>query len=723
MPFGGATSPAKYTFVQRFLAYRWRAHAPYSLRATNVQNQAGQYSSIAAAMLKRAANNFEPPKPKNNPPKQVSKSSNPPQNVDIQESFKKIRSSQTIGGFTGYTNSTNPPNTLSTNVKATPRERLSSVRPTSTASSNLTSVFSRQDAFQDTPSSSVDLTQDERPTGRPFPSAHDVSLSEFDDFPDDDQVDLDNDVSLPLNVSMPAPPKPSRSTILSSPFAPRSALRTQLETPSSALTWSSSPPSHKDTPPGALKRRELAQSATIQSAIVIDDDEEPNPRPDKQKKKLDDAEMAGTGADAHSSKKNVKLSPIQLTDEQNRVKELVVNQGKSVFFTGSAGTGKSVLMRAIIAALKKKYVREADRVAVTASTGLAACNIGGVTLHSFGGIGLGKEDIPTLLKKIKRNQKAKNRWLRTKVLIVDEISMVDGDLFDKLEAIARGMRNNGRPFGGIQLVITGDFFQLPPVPDQSQKSRGVKFAFDAATWNTAIHHTIGLTEVFRQKDPVFANMLNEMRLGKVSQETINAFAAMKRTIEYEDNLAATELFPTRQEVENSNAFRMRNLHGKLYKYEAVDTGTITDLTIRDKLLSNMMAPKTIELKKGAQVMLIKNMDDGLVNGSLGKVVAFMSEKSFKIYDENPDILNDEGFSDMSQENQRQKDIQKFKMIDRELPNTNNSGLYPLYPTVAKADPPVKPTKVTKTTKEVDISDDDYDVMGWEKQGEKARAYV
>lgn len=125
---------------------------------------------------------------------------------------------------------------------------------------------------------------------------------------------------------------------------------------------------------------------------------------------------------------------------------------------------------------------------------------------------------------------------------------------------------------------------------------------------------------------------------------------------------------------------MRNLHGKSYKYEAVDTGTITDLAIRDKLLSNMMAPKTIELKKGAQVMLIKNMDDGLVNGSLGKVVAFMSEKSFKIYDENPDILNEEELSDMSQEHQRQIDLQKFKMNNRELPNTGGSdsgGLYPL----------------------------------------------
>lgn len=192
-----------------------------------------------------------------------------------------------------------------------------------------------------------------------------------------------------------------------------------------------------------------------------------------------------------------------LSEEQRKVLNLVADEGKSVFFTGSAGTGKSVLMREIIAVLRKRFQREPDRVAVTASTGLAACNIGGVTLHSFGGIGLGKEDVPTLVKKIKRNQKAKLRWQRTKVLIIDEISMVDGDLFDKLEAIARSIRNNGRPFGGIQLVITGDFFQLPPVPDSG---RVAKFAFDAATWTTSINHTIGLTQVFRQKDPGICNL-------------------------------------------------------------------------------------------------------------------------------------------------------------------------------------------------------------------------
>ncbi|KAL2075527.1 hypothetical protein VTL71DRAFT_470 [Oculimacula yallundae] len=402
----------------------------------------------------------------------------------------------------------------------------------------------------------------------------------------------------------------------------------------------------------------------------------------EEKKKFKDKQKARRTAEdataAGGRRKAAVMTPITLSQEQQKVLDLVVNQSKSVFFTGSAGTGKSVLMRAIIAELRKKYSREPDRVAVTASTGLAACNIGGVTLHSFGGIGLGKEDVPTLVKKIKRNQKAKNRWIRTKILVVDEISMVDGDLFDKLESIARLMRNNGRPFGGIQLVITGDFFQLPPVPDYDSKARAVKFAFDAGTWPTAIHHTIGLTEVFRQKDPVFANMLNEMRLGKITDATIAAFRKLSRPVAHENGLAATELFPTRNEVENSNAFRMRSLVGKSYKYEARDTGTITDVGMRDKLLSNMMAPKMLELKKGAQVMLIKNMDDGLVNGSLGKVTAFMSEKTFEMYDKNPDLFDDEIDDEhLTEEGKNERSKIRATFSSAKESTTDAGRLYPL----------------------------------------------
>lgn len=292
------------------------------------------------------------------------------------------------------------------------------------------------------------------------------------------------------------------------------------------------------------------------------------------------------------------------------------------------------MLRELISELKRRHKKDSDAVAVTASTGLAACNIGGVTLHSFSGIGLGKESVADLVKKIKRNPKARTRWIRTKILIMDEVSMVDGELFDKLEAIARQIRNNGQPFGGIQLVITGDFFQLPPVPDSGRLST---FAFDSKTWNSCIAHTIGLTQVFRQRDPEFALMLNEMRLGNLSPESIATFQSLSRSIHYEDGIQATELFSTRSEVDRANNQKMRSLPGEPVRFRASDTGTVPDPKYREKLLANCMAPASIELKIHSQVMLIKNIDDTLVNGSLGRVVAFMSAATFDIMAEDGEL--------------------------------------------------------------------------------------
>ena len=237
------------------------------------------------------------------------------------------------------------------------------------------------------------------------------------------------------------------------------------------------------------------------SSAIKEDQKKLRQQANQGKKIIKDAQgdgLADTTGEKKAKSSKKAIHRVFLSDEQKKVLNLVVDAKKSVFFTGSAGTGKSVLMREIIQVLRMRFQKEPDRIAVTASTGLAACNVGGVTLHSFSGIGLGKESAEELVKKIKRNSKARNRWMRTKVLIIDEISMVDGDLFDKLERIARMIRNNGRPFGGIQLVVTGDFFQLPPVPDYGKVA---KFSFEAGTWGTSIEHTIGLTQVFRQKDP------------------------------------------------------------------------------------------------------------------------------------------------------------------------------------------------------------------------------
>jgi len=352
----------------------------------------------------------------------------------------------------------------------------------------------------------------------------------------------------------------------------------------------------------------------------------------KKKSKFAEAEIAASEMLSKTKTSNVRVPRIFLSEEQQHVMDLAVEKTQSVFFTGSAGTGKSVLLREIIAVLRRKYIKESDRVAVTASTGLAACNIGGVTLHSFAGIGLGKEDVTELIKKIKRNQKAKQRWLRTKILVIDEVSMVDGDLMDKLEAIARQIRHNGRPFGGIQLIITGDFFQLPPVPEGG---RAAKFAFDASSWATSIQHTIGLHQVFRQKDPIFAGMLNEMREGRLSQSSIDAFQQLDRPLDDSQATMATELFPTRNEVETANTSRMNQLVGDVKTYEARDGGT-TDKVQRDRLLQSCMAAETLHLKKGAQVMLIKNIDESLVNGSVGQVIGFMTNTMFESYNNNND---------------------------------------------------------------------------------------
>lgn len=132
----------------------------------------------------------------------------------------------------------------------------------------------------------------------------------------------------------------------------------------------------------------------------------------------------------------------------------------------------------------------------------------------------------------------------------------------------------------------------------------------------------------------FASMLNEMRQGRLTPSSVSKFRSLSRPLHFADQLEATELFPTRAEVDAANITRMQNLQGELRIYEARDGGAISDKAFRDKLLANCMAPETICLKKGAQVMLIKNMDDGLVNGSLGKVIGFMSEATFESYQRN-----------------------------------------------------------------------------------------
>jgi ATP-dependent DNA helicase PIF1 len=158
-------------------------------------------------------------------------------------------------------------------------------------------------------------------------------------------------------------------------------------------------------------------------------------------------------------------------------------------------------------------------------------------------------------------------------------------------------------------------------------------------------------------------MLNEMREGRLQQSSVEAFRKLSRPLNFDDEVEATELFPTRNEVENANFTRMKQLQGKEFVFEARDGGAIVDKQQRDKLLSNCMAPEIITLKKGAQVMLIKNVDESLVNGSLGKVVGFMDEKRFDSYQASEaEMGNDGGMPTQSTVEGRSERLDSFTTV-------------------------------------------------------------
>jgi ATP-dependent DNA helicase PIF1 len=207
--------------------------------------------------------------------------------------------------------------------------------------------------------------------------------------------------------------------------------------------------------------------------------------------------------------------------------------------------------------------------------------------------------------------------------------MLDGKLFDVLEAMGRRIRHHDAPFGGIQLILSGDFCQLPPV---ARNEKDLRFAFEARSWKECVPNPVMLTKVFRQKDEAFASMLNRMRLGQIDDDIVAQFTALSREVQYDDGIEPTELYPRREQVEKANNARLEKLPGRLIEYESTDRGGVDSNgksvhpETATKLLERLLAPPLLQLKIGAQVMLIRNLLQGvLVNGSVGKVIDFQPE--------------------------------------------------------------------------------------------------
>ena len=289
-----------------------------------------------------------------------------------------------------------------------------------------------------------------------------------------------------------------------------------------------------------------------------------------------------------------------------------VDQKKNVFFTGNAGTGKSTLLHFF------KQAFPTDVLQVTATTGLAACHIGGTTIHSFVGAGLAKGTVESCVKYIRRFKPSVMRWKKTRILVIDEISMMSGLFFDKINAIAKQIRGNEYPFGGIQLIITGDFLQLPPIPHRQEG-----FAFQASCWNDVVDVVCVLKTIFRQSDDTFVQLLNEVRIGKISQE--NVVILQERLNQKEPDLSTvveTKLFSLKNEVERYNDRHLQLLDQTTEQYFNAEDWC--EHKSFQSTLNAGQAREILKLRKGAHVMLIWNLDldAGLCNGAQGIVDDF-----------------------------------------------------------------------------------------------------
>jgi ATP-dependent DNA helicase PIF1 len=330
--------------------------------------------------------------------------------------------------------------------------------------------------------------------------------------------------------------------------------------------------------------------------------------------------------------------PIETLNTEQREAFDAILEGKSIFITGPGGTGKSYLIQAIYNLIPERLGKH---VSVTAMTGCAALLLGryAKTLHSWAGVGLGRGSPAELATAIRRSGWTLKRWLGTDILVIDEVSMLTSDFLEKLNEVAQIVRRDKRPMGGLQVIFVGDFYQLPPVVKADEEGRReIPFVFESPVWKESLGKIITLTQIVRQADPVFQKVLNEARIGEVSESSLEILRS-RQGIEWQKELIRpTLLFTRRAEVDIVNDKNLRALttERKLFAADIVfapleSLRGVTKETPEIKRAIEKLdkdAPYLVELilAVGAQVMLLSNIDpqQGLVNGSRGVVMGFDS---------------------------------------------------------------------------------------------------
>lgn len=297
----------------------------------------------------------------------------------------------------------------------------------------------------------------------------------------------------------------------------------------------------------------------------------------------------------------------------------ILKTGGNVFLTGEPGAGKTHVLNQYIEWLEDCGVN----VAVTASTGIAATHIGGMTIHAWSGIGARDALSPYDLDAITGKEKIARRVKNARVLVIDEISMLDGRVLDMIDSVCRAIRGKEEAFGGLQTILVGDFFQLPPIARPGEEAQ---FAFESYAWRNAQFLTCYLTEQYRHEDELLLSLLASIRKGDIEEEHYTLLSDQK-DITYEQ-IEPTRLFTHNRDVDRVNIEKLRELGGITKKFTMENRGA---KAVVEGLKKSCLSPEVLELKEEAMVICTKNnFEVGYVNGTLGRVVDFDVDEGFPI---------------------------------------------------------------------------------------------
>lgn len=331
----------------------------------------------------------------------------------------------------------------------------------------------------------------------------------------------------------------------------------------------------------------------------------------------------------------------------------ILTSGKNVFLTGSAGTGKTYVINQYIEYLRERGIEPA----IVAPTGIAASHIGGKTIHSFFSVGVREYVDDYYLNWMKRQLFLEKRLKNLKVLIIDEISMVSPELFISMDRILRAFQDEGEPFGGVQIVLSGDFFQLPPI---SKVSKEIKFVWQTDLWKNSNLKVCYLEKKFRQENDVLVNILDEIRAGEVSEDSMEIFRSRYKK-KLANNFTVTKLYTHNLDVDRINNEELDKLAGKTMNFKANCKGSKQNV---QKIFKSSLVSEEVKLKKEATIIFIKNnYEEGYINGTLGKVVDFQKGTELPIVE----LLDGRKIVVKPEEWVLEDDKGKIKAVVRQLP--------------------------------------------------------